>query len=283
MSKMYGNQKTGVQVVSGPIKSVADDGLSAVITVQKYNKDTRKNEPEDVTVKTQLKIEEVPGSIVTAVGYKVRGVIEADVLSSENIYVEEAGLSVLSGQVLFANKNDEIDKETGSPRLNQAGQPKKPHFDITIAVGDGNERVTHTVNIYNFPEKVENGVVVRAAQDNIGRYEKLFATFDRETNPVYAAIVTQPGNSWVAHSKSSDGRVWDNQRMSHLGANSLDVSFLNGFQKGNTAPAQEAATTAPSPAQEVATPEAATKADIPNGFDAGDYSLDGLDEDFTLE
>lgn len=232
MSRLYNHQNTGVNVVSGPVKSVAEDKLSAVITVQKYNDSTKKYEDKDVKVTALAPIEAAAGQVVTAVGYKVRGDIQATALSTENIYVEEEGLAILSGKVLFANTNKEIDKD-GNPRLNKAGQPKKPHFDITVAVGDGAiERVTHTVAIYNFPEKKdENGLVTRAAQDNITRYEKLFAKFDRETNPIYVSIVTQPGNSWIRRSVGKDGREWENAMMSHLGFNSIDVTFLGGKAK----------------------------------------------------
>ncbi len=286
MSKKYQNQKSGFTVVSGKIKSISEDKLSSTVSVETWDNVKKARVPEDIVITTLYPIEEEKiGDVITATGYLVRGQIQAESFSKDALYVESApvasqahGLAVLAGLVLFANKNDEIDKTTGQPRLNQAGQPKKPHFDITIPVGTGEERVTHTVRIYNMPErKKEDGTVI-PAQDNISRYEKLFANFDRKTNPIYCSIITQPGQTYTRKNVVGT-REYENTCMSHLGANSVDATFMQERVADKSKENQEnVPTTAPIPEKEEITD---TKES--SGFDAGNFSMDDLEPDFTLD
>lgn len=321
MSRKYQSNKSGLVIATGEIKSISDDKLNAQIEVRAWNIKEQQYVNELVPVKTQYEIEEKVGDIVTVQGWNLRGEVLADVFSKDSLYAEvppTAGVkakAVVAGEVIFAGKNDEIDRATGEPRLNKAGQPKKPHFDIGIAVGKGAERVTHVINIYNIPERTKEDGTVVPAQLNIERYEKLFAKFDRVENPVYAAVITQPGTNWVreSHSKQDPDRVFQNQMCSHLGADTVDVTYLMNRvkTKGNEAvkepvqePVQEAPTPTPTVAPTVA--PAPVKAEEPapvkeepkvevtaevkeepvvesSGFDAGDFALDDFDSDFTME
>lgn len=229
MSKCYTNQATGLTVISGIVKSVSEDRKEITVTAQEYVKAAKEGErgsfeEKDVVLRAPVPVEDLQaGDLATATGFKAgAGKINIDTISSQNSYIEAEGLGVLSGKVLFANVQTEIDRETGQPRLTQAGNPKKPHFDITVATGSGQDRVTHTVKIYNTKEN-----------DNIARYERLFANFDREKNPIYVSIVTKAANAqaYMRESKDKQGRIWQNQCMSHMGANSIDVTFLNGLSK----------------------------------------------------
>jgi hypothetical protein len=174
-------------------------------------------------------------------------------------------VAVVSGQVMFARYNDEIDKVTGEHRLTKAGTQKKPHFDISIAVGNGAERVLHTVRAY--------GDSTQSAQNRM-------ANFDRTENPVYATIVTQPGESYTT-TNEHNGRTYHNTNMSHIGLNSLDIIFTKDLVKEGSkeaAPAQEAPAAAAgqaAPAQTVAQ-EAPAPAPAPAQANNG-FSLEGLD------
>ena len=165
-------------VISGIVKSVSEDRKEITVTAQEYVKAAKEGErgsfeEKDVVLRAPVPVEDLQaGDLATATGFKAgAGKINIDTISSQNSYIEAEGLGVLSGKVLFANVQTEIDRETGQPHLTQAGSPKKPHFDITVATGSGQDRVTHTVKIYNTKEN-----------DNIARYERLFANFDREKN-----------------------------------------------------------------------------------------------------
>lgn len=265
MSKMYTNQKTGLTVVSGKVKTKSDDGKNITVGVQQRNVEKNIYEFVDVTLTAPVPVEGIAvGDYITATGFKASGGrINIDTINHENAYIEAEGFGVLSGEVLFANKSDEIDKTTGQPRLTQAGSPKKPHFDITVAVGKGNDRVTHTVKIYNIKD-----------QDNIGRYEKLFANFNRESNPMYVSIVTKAENasSYMRETKDKSGRIWQNQCMSHLGMNSLDVNFINGKERANDKESNEAQAT-PEP-----TPIPMSQAAPQSNGTGFNYNLDGLDD-----
>lgn len=309
MSRKYQSNKSGLVIATGEIKSISEDRFNAEIEVRSWNIKEQKYVDELVPVKTPFAIEENVGDIVTVQGWNLRGVVQAEVFTKDAVYAEvppTAGVkakAVVAGDILFAGKNDEIDKETGMPRLNKAGQPKKPHFDIGIGVGKGPSGVTHIISIYDFPERTREDGTVVPAQKNIERYEKLFSSFDKEENPIYAAVITQPGNTWIreTHSKQNPERVFQNQMCSHLGADSVDVTFLRDRNKSKETPAtekeaevKEAPTTAPNPAsapvvapapkaETVETKEKEEAVAENSGFDAGDFALDDFDADFTME
>lgn len=280
MSKVYTNQKTGLAVASGRVKAISEDAKSITIGVQQYVKDGEGNghyESTDIVLVASVPVEGIAeNDLVTATGFKAgAGRINIDTINHENAYVEAEGFGIISGEVLFANKNDEIDKETGEPRLTGAGTPKKPHFDITVAVGTGKERVNHTVKVYNVKD-----------QDNIGRYEKLFANFDRNENPVYVSIVTRVENAspYMKETKDKQGRIWQNQYMSHMGINSLDANFVKGkVQQAakNTAPITPAATPAQTAPITNASAEPAAQAPTSGSgfnYNMDDFNLNDLDD-----
>lgn len=310
MGKKYTNTKTGLTIVSGPIKEIGEDRKTAVIEVQSWDVKEQKRVSEDVKIASEYTIEENIGDIITAYGYNIRGVVQVDRFTKDNMYseVEPAvdtarGVAILAGDVLFAGKNDEIDSETGEPRLNKAGKAKKPHFDISISVGEGENRVLHTVNIYNLPERTDKEGKVIPAQDNISKYEKLFNGFmtDKKQHPMYVSIRTQPGDIYtkdvpaVYKEGSLKGQpildkttgqpiVWHNKRMSHLGANSIDITYLPAIKEQtneNVAPA----TQAPQIEQETIEKE------DNSGFNAGAFSMEGMGdflefpemEDFSID
>lgn len=272
MSRVYTNQKTGLTVVSGKVKDISEDKKTITVAVQEFvrgeNGEHGSYQNKDAVLVAQTPVEDIiVGDFVTGNGFKAGGgKINVDRVAHENNYVEAEGFGIISGEVLFANKNEEIDRETNQPRLTQAGTPRKPHFDITVAAGTGESRVNHVVRIYNTQD-----------QDNIGRYEKLFANFDRKENPVYVSIVTKAenANTYMRESTDKQGRVWQNSYMSHMGTNFMDVNFVNGRER-NTPQAQPPQQGAPAAPQQAPAQEAPqNNVSQSNGFD---YNLDDLDE-----
>lgn len=243
MAKVY-SKSTGLNIISGKVKSVSDDRYSIVVESEKYNNSTKSREAVEFTVKAPVTYDEsfVPGTRATVAGYLAgKGTINADYASaSQGFSVLDEGLdnldkngnpravAVLSGEVLFANKRDEL-TENGQPKLNAAGAPRKPHFDVTIAVGTGSSRKTHIVKFYNFTDKEGKFV------DNIGRMEKIFKNFDRKENPIYATFVTDKGQEY-SYENEYNGNTYTNTNVSHMGAQSFDFEFLNARQKQTKAP-----------------------------------------------
>lgn len=264
MAKVY-SKSTGLNIISGKVKSVSDDRYSMVVESEKYNPSTKSREAVEFTVKAPVTYDEsfIPGARVTVAGYLAgKGIINADYASaSQGFSVLDEGLdnldkngnpraiTVLSGEVLFANKRDEL-TENGQPKLNAAGAPRKPHFDVTIAVGTGSSRKTHIVKFYNFTDKDGKHV------DNIGRMEKIFKNFDRKENPIYATFVTDKGQEY-SYENEYNGNTYTNTNVSHMGAQSFDFEFLNARQKKTSTPAQDKTE---EPAK---TPEAEVKAEAP--------------------
>ena len=283
MAKNFVAKNTGVSVISGKISKIADDKKSAVISVQVYDSASKSRKWEEVAITTDDTIEVSNGQFVTAMGFKRGTSVKVERLTSENACLSLEGTEVVCGEVLFANLNKELDKD-GNPRKTQAGTDKKPHFDITIAVGQGAERETHTMKFYNFTTSDGRSV------DNIGRYEKLFSNFDRNENPIYIAAVVDEGQAWVRTNKDTNGREWKNNMVSHMGANSIDVNYVNGKEKEQTnaqeqADPQQTATqetpqqtaAAPAPEQTPAPQQAAPVA-TNDGFEMDGLDLSGLDD-----
>ena len=264
MAKVY-SKSTGLNIISGKVKSVSDDRYSMVVESEKYNPSTKSREAVEFTVKAPVTYDEsfIPGTRTTVAGYLAgKGTINADYASSsQGFSVLDEGLdnldkngnpravAVLSGEVLFANKRDEL-TENGQPKLNAAGAPRKPHFDVTIAVGTGSSRKTHIVKFYNFTDKDGKHV------DNIGKMEKIFKNFDRKENPIYATFVTDKGQEY-SYENEYNGNTYTNTNVSHMGAQSFDFEFLNARQKKASTPAQDKTE---EPAK---TPEAEVKAEAP--------------------
>lgn len=269
MSKIYHSTKTGLVVASGTLKSIAADGMSVVIASGRNVKkgDEYKFEQSDITARVNLPVEGYTiGAPITAAGYQAGpDTINADMCAcGESAYVPLSDkVAVLSGEVLFTGYRDEIDRETGSPRLTKAGSPRKPHYDISVSVGSGQERVLHTVRLYG--------------EDDIKSAQNRFKNFDRKENPMYATIVTQPGDQYTT-TNERNGRTYTNTNMSHMGASSMDLIFTKERVKAKDAPAQDAAQKAAAPAQTVAQEAPAAQAAAPsNGFNIDDIDIDGLD------
>lgn len=282
MAKSYLVKNTGVSVVSGKISKIADDKKSAVITVSVYNRDTKQNVSEEVAITTNEEIQVNNGQYVTAMGFKRGQNIAVERLSADNACLSLEGTTVVTGLVLFANKNNEVDKD-GNPRKTAAGSNRKPHYDITVAVGQGAERETHVIKFYDFTTKEGRAV------ENIARYERLFANFDRNENPVFVSIVTDEGQAWTRENKDANGKVWQNHMVSHMGANSVDVNFVNAKEKTNEnqqsqqqaqAPAQTQTQTQQqaAPTQTVSAPQQEAPAVTNDGFEMDGLDLSGLDD-----
>lgn len=307
MSKKYTNTTTGFTLVSGTLKELGEDRKTGIIEAEVWDKSEKKRVLEDIKISAEAPIEENVGDVVTAYGYNFKGTIMIDVISKDAMYHEieptvenKKGVAVLAGNVLFAVKNDEIDKTTGEPRLNNAGQPRKPHFDISLPVGQGENRVLHTVKIYDFKERTDKDGTVIPAQKNIERYEKLFKNFmeDKANHPIYVSIRTQPGQLYtvdtpavyskgpkqgqpILSKETGEQIIWHNKRMSHLGANAIDVTFLQVAAEKEKQGEEKAATSAPAIKEESVKEEA-------SGFEAGNFSMEGFEEfpemeDFTID
>ena len=235
MSGLYKN-KSGINMVSGTVESISPDKASMVIKTTVGNREKGGVEPKDfkVTFNGDVKLsDEIKvGDTVTAAGYQNgEDSINASFAAHENsCFKASDDLVIISGEVLFANKNEEKD-ENGQPRLTQAGTEKKPHFDITIAVGSGKDRVNHVVKVYDFAAK--DG---KEKQENIARFEKIFGNFDRKDNPVYMTIATGAGQEYTKVNKSKDGtKEYENKYESHLGFKSFNVQYLNSLNKSKEA------------------------------------------------
>lgn len=281
MAKNYLVKNTGVSVVSGKISKIADDKKSAVITVSVYNRDTKQNVSEEVAITSNEEIEVNNGQYVTAMGFKRGQNIAVERLAADNACLTLEGTTVVTGLVLFANKNLEKDKD-GNPRKTSAGTDRKPHYDITVAVGQGADRETHVIKFYDFTTKEGRAV------ENIARYEKLFSNFDRNENPVFVSIVTDEGQAWVRKNTDANGKEWQNNMVSHMGANSVDVNFVNAKERTNEnqqsqqqaqAPAQTQTQAAPTQAAPVASaPQQEAPAVTNDGFEMDGLDLSGLDD-----
>ena len=270
MSKIYRNTKTGIVAVSGNVKGLSEDKKAVIITTTQRDTDGKYN-PVDFTAELTEPANEADypvGAPITAYGYQSgANSIRAEMCSTQNSYGQcSEKLAIVAGDVLFATYRPEVD-ENGQPKLNQAGAPRKPHFDITVAVGTGRDRVNHIVKVYNFTNK-ETGKVT----DNIGTMQKRFEKFDYKENPMYVSIATQPGESY-SYQTERNGNTYENTCMTHMGFSSVDIIYTKGRQKEQPAQDQEQtapAAPAPAPAQAVAQQA--------SGFDIGNLDLSGLDD-----
>lgn len=267
MSKIYRNKETALNVLSGKIKSVAEDGLSMIVTSQEWKQHT-----DDKTGKRYMEANPVEfvarwaipvpalsyfvGNDVTVVGYgqgKENGhprINVEQILTRSEVYKSEE-LDVVRGLVKFASYNDEKNAD-GTPKLKQDGQTeRKPHFDITVTCRDEeNDRwVNHIFPIYN----------TKNNPNEIDRYKKKFANFDDKTNRALVTIVTSPGQEPYAVTKSYNGeeRVFWNVR--HMGIKSFDLEMIDERKKTKDTPAVETEAT---PA-----PENTPTQDEASGFD----------------
>ena len=218
MSKYYQNKKTGLHFISGTVKSVADNKMSVTISAFTWDVAAKKNVPVDVTVSMENPADFRIGAKISALGFpRGSNKIFAEKIMTGNSYAELENLSFISGKVKRAEFRDEKNAD-GTPRLKADGvTPKKPHFDITIAVKDPEtEKWTdHIVSTYNtkFDDKA------------IDKMEKRFERFKDKS--VKAAIVTVPGNEFVSKFTGEDGVERESYRVYHLGCKSLDLEEID--------------------------------------------------------
>lgn len=327
--KPYTNTKTGVTVVSGTVKEISPDRLSVVVESVKWNRETKQNDTVSFNFRAAIPVDAniTPGALVAATGAKAAArpgtPAGIEVYELYSIDVPEKGgkmdiatISVVSGQVVFARMNEEKE-EDGTPKMTKEqvladgtvkpAKPRKPHFDLGIQVveGEGEEtkRVLHTIRYYNNfdgdkpkDEQMRKRLAAIADPDKTG-------TYDFKEHPVFATIVTQPGQE-SSYTKEYNGKEYVNYSCSHMGINSWDLEAvkeadrtrLNAEAAARTytrtsapaqtaqAPVQPAAPTpVAQPAPQPATPAQPVQAAAPaqNGFEAevptpDDVNLDDL-------
>ena len=266
---MYNNQASGLSVVSGVVKSISEDRQVMTVESRRWNQAERKEEDFEIQVQSAAGFDERAykvGFRVTAIGYPHgKGVLNAERVLTGNETYETQDLTILRGYVKFARLNEEKD-EHGQPIMNAKGQPRSPHFDVTISAKDestGNY-VDHTVKIYN--GKVEEG-----KKGNMDRAIAIFRTFDRESAPAIVTFVTGAGSPYTTKTEK-DGKEYVNFRCSYLGYKLMDVEYVEARDrsKANTEKA------APAPVQ-----EAPAKAEPATGFDAPEIDLEGAEDEFV--
>lgn len=285
MAATYTNKATGIKVASGTIKSVAADGLSMVINTQEIV--DGKAVPTEMTVKAGNTVpfdntEYKAGLNVTAVGYVVRGYLDADVVMIGNQVYENEKLAVLTGFVKRVKYNEEKN-EDGTPKMTRgtAEQPakaKQPHFDITVTVKDeitGNY-VDHRIKCYD--NKSENG-----GKSNLDIAKALFSRFDAKDNRAIVSIVTGPGRPYSMPYTKKDGTEGLSHYSDHMGFRKLDVDFIDQREKNKEA-GQAKAPTAPTASTATSAQETPAPAPAPtpakeehNGFDEAPMEVDEME------
>ena len=259
MSMYYKHDKTNSTTVVGKIASIADDRMSLTIEAEVRRKGVKEPETLAIEVKSATPIDEEfsVGKRATAVGFNIpdmadpnKQVVQAMSLSCRPQAFEWGKLAVVSGEVLFASFNEEKN-EDGTPRMTREytaadgsvtpAHEKKPHFDISVKVKEADENgdpkyVLHTVQCYPW----------KGDMTQIDRYKKLFANFDRENNPCFATIVTQPGNEYAVQ-KVVNGKEYINYNSRHMGITKIDVEFEKVRENTKSAEAAPAKVETPAP------------------------------------
>lgn len=232
MSKWYKSQKTGINVISGKIKSISEDRMVMTVAAEEYDKTEKKNVPVEATISSGIPFEDdfKVGYSVTATGYqRGKGAIFAEAVSLGNDTYENEDLAVVSGLVRFARLNEEKNAD-GTPKMKQDGTPKKPHYDITVTArnNEGNF-VNHVIKVYE-------GIHEDGKKSQMDIVSGLFKNFDRENNRARVTIVTSPGQSYTSTNTGKDGKEYTNFYCSHMGYKSLDVEFVDQKEKTQGAP-----------------------------------------------
>ncbi len=224
----YSNQKTGLQVYAGKIRSVAEDRLSVVLNTNVYNTASKKYEYVDLTVTSSYPLAESfkAGGMATAVGYQngQNQILAQHIASNEKAATfESTDLAVISGTVGFARFNEEKTQD-GSANLKKDGTPKKPHFDIRIDVAEGDKIVHHTVKVYELKSNFTNDDGTEK-KSLIEKAKAAFKNFeDSEKTPMYVSIVTQPGQERVWERTDENGQTKIDYFVDHMGyRGSIDV------------------------------------------------------------
>ena len=282
--KIYDNKKTGLSTISGKIESISDDRLNLTVKTQVYDAATKTRNDTSVPVSLESTFEENAsvGQNITVVGFKNPRTKSYDAMfvSTGSGSFDYDALSVVSGDVIFAGYNEEKN-EDGSVKMSReyttasgevvAPHAKKPHFDIGISTEEldsetgKTRRVLHTIKEYPY-----NGDMTK-----VERYKKLFANFNKETNPVYATIVTAPAEI-KPREHEYNGKVYTNYYANHMGTNMVDVVFEKALMKETETSKDEEA-----PAPEVSLPQGVTLPDTPTvgTQPVSREEINGLEED----
>lgn len=225
----FQSTKTGLNVVSGKVKEVKDGVL--VVEATYFDKDGEHK--EDVNIKTGETEGIKVGYSVTAVGFKGgANTVNADKVMNGNDYYEAEGAAILAGFVSDARLYEEKE-EDGSPRLNKDGKPKKPHFDVTISVKEGDEYVSHRVKVYNTDNQKD---AIEKAQKRLSGLNETKTKDGKEfETKIYATIITRPGDEYPT---SRNGKTYRN--VSHMGINKMDLEKRFVEVKENVKPAPTA-------------------------------------------
>jgi hypothetical protein len=262
--RIYTNQNSGLTVATGKIKALSEDRTVLTIVAEEYKDGERKDVELNISNPIGFNPDDYKvGFTVTAAGYKHgKGVIQAERVLVGNDIFETADLTVVTGLVKFARYNEEKDKD-GNPRLKQDGTPRKPHFDITISVKEDDKYVDHTIKVYE-------GRHEEGKKSQLERVQAMFSRFDRQTNRISVAVVTQPGVP-RSYTVTKDLKEYTNFVCDHMGYKSIDVEYIDAREK-TQAPAQKAAPTQTAPVAQAPAQEQ-------NGFSAAE--MDMGEQEFT--
>lgn len=224
-------QKSGFTVVVGKIKSFSDDRMVMIVETEERQPNVKESTPLEFQVTSAIPFEDAykPGYTVTAAGWpRGKNVIGADSVMIGNDHFETQDIAIVTGFVKFARMNEEKNSD-GTQKMKQDGvTPKKPHFDITVSVKEGDKFVDHIVKVYE--GKTEPGKT-----NQMERMAKLFSKFDRDTNRIAASIVTSPG-SYDSYTTTKNGMEYTNNVCYHMGVKTIDVDFVDQKEKGQSTP-----------------------------------------------
>ena len=270
MSKAYLNKKTMLSVVSGKIESISDNRQEATISYQEYDYNKKTSSTKEVHAQTMLPFDDSyqVGQKITMLGGFVGNDFSIRQYSNTNACFEVPDLAVVTGYVISAKLNEELNQD-GTHKLKRSDNtPKKPHFDITIRVMDGEREVNHVVKVYNAMQYVKDGEPsqidkIKSRFENVGFK-------DSETTPIRATIATAPGQEW---SYTNNDIVYN--YCGHIGIRSLDLELEYARNREQSSPNK---TTPPAP--EV--PKSEPQPVVVEGFDP-DTPVDGFDEDLSAE
>lgn len=239
MSKVY-RRKTGLIIASGKVVNIRSNaaGKEVEIAIRERNRQTKEVTEKVITAISNSVDDDVAvGKVVTAIGYQsgLDIISASSVTAGANVrYVED--IEVVSGPVAKAEFKSETNPD-GTPKLKRDGQPRKPHFDVTIKVPDEEgHNVSHRIKIYNFAREREAGekTEIEKAQAAFSRW------VDKDETPVIATIVTMPGttSSWESE---YNGKIYQNFASDHLGKASWDLNWMDEARQPqrNTDPASQ--------------------------------------------
>lgn len=273
MSKAYLNQKNHISVVSGSIVSISEDRRSMQVTYAEYDKATHASINKTTNAQTMVPIpaDYQAKDKITMIGGFLMDNFTVSNFTKDSACYEMPDLAVVTGHIEKVVLNEEKD-EQGNPKLKKSnGQPRKPHFDIYIKTensslsAEASDIETHIIKVYD--GKVEAG-----KPNNIERMQKRFAGIhfqDKESTPIRATIVTQPGQNWSnAYTNEATGVNEMRYFSSHMGVRSMDLELeyslqalktnenqISIFHTPTSTPTPEPAPApAPAPTPEVAPP-----------------------------